>query len=129
MRQCSFAAAEKIFTIMDMAPEITDREEAAEAADSDIYSAAVTDAKMDADAGSDADTDSGADTNTNTNTPADKGGLIELETLRGEIEFQDVWFCYNPGEWVLKGVSFHIYPGQTAPLSVRQVPENRPFCL
>ena len=99
---------------MDMAPEITDREEAAEAADSDIYSAAVTDAKMDADAGSDADTDSGADTNTNTNTPADKGGLIELETLRGEIEFQDVWFCYNPGEWVLKGVSFHIYPGQTA---------------
>ena len=114
MLQRSFAAAEKIFTIMDMAPEITDREEAAEAADSDIYSAAVTDAKMDADAGSDADTDSGADTNTNTNTPADKGGLIELETLRGEIEFQDVWFCYNPGEWVLKGVSFHIYPGQTA---------------
>lgn len=110
MLQRSFAAAEKIFTIMDMAPEITDREEAAEAADSDIYSAAVTDAKMDADAGSDADTDSGADTN----TPADKGGLIELETLRGEIEFQDVWFCYNPGEWVLKGVSFHIYPGQTA---------------
>lgn len=114
MLQRSFAAAEKIFTIMDMAPEITDREEAAEAADSDIYSAAVTDAKMDANAGSDADTDSGADTNTNTNTPADKGGLIELETLRGEIEFQDVWFCYNPGEWVLKGVSFHIYPGQTA---------------
>ena len=114
MLQRSFAAAEKIFTIMDMAPEITDREEAAEAADSDIYSAAVTDAKMDADAGSDADTDSGVDTNTNTNTPADKGGLIELETLRGEIEFQDVWFCYNPGEWVLKGVSFHIYPGQTA---------------
>lgn len=118
MLQRSFAAAEKIFTIMDMAPEITDREEAAEAADSDIYSAAVTDADTDADAGSDADTDWGADTNTNTNTntnpPVDKGGLIELETLRGEIEFQDVWFCYNPGEWVLKGVSFHIYPGQTA---------------
>ena len=38
MLQRSFAAAEKIFTIMDMAPEITDREEAAEAADSDIYS-------------------------------------------------------------------------------------------
>lgn len=110
MLQRSFAAAEKIFTIMDMAPEITDREEAAEAADSDIYSAAVTDADTDADAGSDTDTDWGADTN----TPADKGGLIELETLRGEIEFQDVWFCYNPGEWVLKGVSFHIYPGQTA---------------
>nr|WP_290461988.1 ABC transporter ATP-binding protein [Acutalibacter muris] len=30
-----------------------------------------------------------------------------------EIEFKDVWFAYNPGEWVLKGVSFHISPRQT----------------
>ena len=70
MLQRSFAAAEKIFTIMDMAPEIVDVEEEEQ--------------------------------------------LIELETLRGEIEFRDVWFCYNPGQWVLKGVSFHVYPGQTA---------------
>ena len=24
-----------------------------------------------------------------------------------------MWFAYKPGEWVLKGVSFHIYPRQT----------------
>ena len=36
-----------------------------------------------------------------------------LEHIRGEIEFRDVWFSYKPDEWVLKGVSFHIRPGQT----------------
>ena len=70
--QRSFAAAEKIFTIMDMVPQITD--------------------------------ETGED------------GLIDLETIWGEIEFRDVWFCYNPGEWVLKGVSFHVEPGQTVAL-------------
>ncbi len=64
--QRSFAAAEKIFTIMDMTPEIVDDPEA-----------------------------------------------IELEEIRGEIEFKDVWFAYKPGEWVLKGVSFHVEPKQT----------------
>jgi ATP-binding cassette subfamily B protein len=43
----------------------------------------------------------------------DDPGAIELETIRGEIEFRDVWFAYKPGEWVLKGVSFHVQPGQT----------------
>ena len=38
---------------------------------------------------------------------------IELESIRGEIEFRDVWFAYKPGEWVLKGVSFHVDPRQT----------------
>ena len=66
MLQRSFAAAEKIFTIMDMAHEIVDDEDA-----------------------------------------------IELENIRGEIEFRDVWFAYKPGEWVLKGVSFHVQPKQT----------------
>ena len=66
MLQKSFASAEKIFTIMDMAHEIVDEEDA-----------------------------------------------IELEHIRGEIEFKDVWFAYKPGEWVLKGVSFHVQPKQT----------------
>ena len=66
MLQKSFASAEKIFTIMDMAPEVVDEE-----------------------------------------------GAVELETIRGEIEFKDVWFAYKPGEWVLKGVSFHVLPKQT----------------
>ena len=66
MLQRSFAAAEKIFTILDMAPQVVDEED-----------------------------------------------VIELESIRGEIEFQDVWFAYKPDQWVLKGVSFHIEPMQT----------------
>ena len=64
--QRSFAAAEKIFTIMDMVPEVVDEPDA-----------------------------------------------IELEEIRGEIEFKDVWFAYKPAEWVLKGVSFRVEPKQT----------------
>ena len=66
MLEQSFAAAEKIFTILDMVPEVVDEPDA-----------------------------------------------IELKEIKGEIEFKDVWFAYNPGEWVLKGVSFHVYPKQT----------------
>ena len=66
MLQRSFASSEKIFTILDMVPEVVDEEDA-----------------------------------------------IELDEIRGEIEFRDVWFCYKPDEWVLKGVSFHVQPKQT----------------
>jgi len=64
--QSAFASAEKIFTIMDMVPEVVDEPDA-----------------------------------------------IELDEIKGEIEFKDVWFAYKPGEWVLKGVSFHVSPRQT----------------
>ena len=64
--QKSFASAEKIFTIMDMKPEVVDEPDA-----------------------------------------------MELDEIRGEIEFKDVWFAYKEGEWVLKGVSFHVEPKQT----------------
>ena len=64
--QSAFASSEKIFTIMDMVPEVVDAPDA-----------------------------------------------IELEEIKGEIEFKDVWFAYKPGEWVLKGVSFHVQPRQT----------------
>ena len=43
----------------------------------------------------------------------DEPDAIELDEIKGEIEFKDVWFAYNPGEWVLKGVSFHVSPKQT----------------
>ena len=66
MLQRSFASAEKIFTILDMEPEVVDEPDA-----------------------------------------------MELDRIRGEIEFRDVWFAYKPGEWVLKGVSFHVEPRQT----------------
>lgn len=44
----------------------------------------------------------------------DAPDATELETVRGEIEFKDVWFSYVEGEWVLKGVSFHVMPKETA---------------
>lgn len=43
----------------------------------------------------------------------DAPDAIELTDIRGEIEFRDVWFSYIPGEWVLKGVSFHVNPKET----------------
>ena len=64
--QSAFASAEKIFTIMDMVPEVVDEPDA-----------------------------------------------IELENIRGEIEFKNVWFAYKEGEWVLQDVSFHVEPRQT----------------
>ena len=66
MLQKSFASSEKIFTIMDMAPQMVDDEDA-----------------------------------------------MELDEIKGEIEFKDVWFAYKEDEWVLKGVSFHVAPKQT----------------
>ena len=41
-------------------------------------------------------------------------GILSKARLRGEIEFQDVWFRYggDSSDWVLKGVSFRIEPGQ-----------------
>ena len=64
--QSAFASAEKIFTVFDMQPEITDEPDA-----------------------------------------------IELDSIRGDIEFKNVWFAYNEGEWVLRDVSFSVKAGQT----------------
>ena len=43
----------------------------------------------------------------------DEPDAIELDQLRGEIEFKDVWFAYKPDQWVLQGVSFKVEPRQT----------------
>ncbi len=43
----------------------------------------------------------------------DAPDAIELTEVKGEIEFRDVWFAYKEGEWVLKGVSFHVNAGDT----------------
>ena len=64
--QSAFASAEKIFTILDMNPEVVDAPDA-----------------------------------------------IELDEVRGDIEFKNVWFAYNEGEWVLKDVSFKVEAKQT----------------
>lgn len=44
----------------------------------------------------------------------DAEDAIEIENVRGEIEFKNVWFAYKPGEWVLRDVSFKVEAGQTA---------------
>ncbi|HEY5615818.1 MAG TPA: ABC transporter ATP-binding protein [Bacteroidota bacterium] len=53
-------------------------------------------------------------------TIAEPAQPVPLDKVRGEIEFRDVWFAYNvpsdgarSPEWVLKGISFHIKPGET----------------
>ena len=64
--QFAFASAEKIFSVLDMEPEVVDTE-----------------------------------------------GAVEMEKIEGNIEFRNVWFAYNEGEWVLRDVSFKIKAGQT----------------
>ncbi len=43
----------------------------------------------------------------------DEEDAIEIDELKGEIEFRDVWFAYVPDEWVLKGVSFQVHANDT----------------
>ncbi|MBR3966730.1 MAG: ABC transporter ATP-binding protein [Clostridia bacterium] len=43
----------------------------------------------------------------------DDPDAIELGEVKGDIEFKNVWFAYNEGEWVLKDVSFKVRSGQT----------------
>ena len=38
------------------------------------------------------------------------------ETLKGEIEFRNVWFAYNDDDYVLRDVSFKVEPGEKVAL-------------
>jgi ATP-binding cassette subfamily B protein len=38
---------------------------------------------------------------------------IPLEHVTGRVEFKDVWFAYNDEDWVLRGISFAIAPGES----------------
>ncbi|HKK79498.1 MAG TPA: ABC transporter ATP-binding protein [Phaeodactylibacter sp.] len=40
-------------------------------------------------------------------------GKIEPEQLQGKIEFDQVYFAYNPPEYVLKDINFEVEPGET----------------
>ncbi|MBD78675.1 MAG: antibiotic ABC transporter ATP-binding protein [Crocinitomicaceae bacterium] len=42
----------------------------------------------------------------------DKGKLAPVE-LKGEIEFKNLWFAYNPDDWILKNVNFQVNKGET----------------
>jgi len=48
--------------------------------------------------------------------PQEPSGERRIPMLRGEIEFQDVWFAYRDEEWVLKGISFRVAPGERVAL-------------
>ncbi|MBN1638903.1 MAG: ATP-binding cassette domain-containing protein, partial [Ignavibacteriales bacterium] len=37
---------------------------------------------------------------------------IQINDVKGKIEFQNVYFAYNPNEYVLKNISFRIEPGE-----------------
>ncbi len=46
---------------------------------------------------------------------------VELDRVRGAIEFKNVWFAYEENEdgepdWILKDISFTVEPGETAAL-------------
>lgn len=43
----------------------------------------------------------------------DAEDAIELNDIKGEIEFKNVWFRYIEDEWILKDVSFKINAGDT----------------
>ena len=43
----------------------------------------------------------------------DEPDAIELDHIDGNIEFKNVWFAYNGGEWVLRDVSFKVNAKET----------------
>ena len=47
-------------------------------------------------------------------TVNDTPGAADTEKIHGDIEFKNVWFEYEPGEWILKDLSFKIRAGETA---------------
>jgi ATP-binding cassette subfamily B protein/subfamily B ATP-binding cassette protein MsbA len=48
--------------------------------------------------------------------PPDPPGTLELGSMKGRIEFENVTFAYEPGRPVLSDVDFTIEPGQTVAL-------------
>lgn len=43
----------------------------------------------------------------------DSENPVSLNKTKGKIEFKNVWFAYNDEEWILKNISFTIFPGET----------------
>ena len=43
----------------------------------------------------------------------DEEDAIDVENFKGKIEFKNVWFAHDKDNWVLKDVSFVVYPKQT----------------
>jgi ATP-binding cassette subfamily B protein len=47
----------------------------------------------------------------------DAPGALAMARARGEVEFRDVWFQYRDREEVLRGLKFHIKPGEMVGLA------------
>jgi ATP-binding cassette subfamily B protein len=43
----------------------------------------------------------------------EQSGSFKPDKLQGEVDFENVWFAYTDEDYVLKGVNFHINPGDT----------------
>ena len=43
-------------------------------------------------------------------------GTLQPATIRGAIDFNNVWFAYDEEKWVLRDLSFHVNPGETLAL-------------
>ena len=37
---------------------------------------------------------------------------VQLGRIRGEVEFRNVWFCYEPEQWILKDLNLTVRPGE-----------------
>ncbi|MDX8345097.1 ABC transporter ATP-binding protein [Rossellomorea sp. YZS02] len=46
----------------------------------------------------------------------DEGDAVEIDSVKGKVEFQQVSFSYEKGEQTLENVSFSIQPGETVAL-------------
>ena len=42
----------------------------------------------------------------------DKPDAVPCSRVQGAVDFKDVWFAYEPGQWVLKGIDLRIAPGE-----------------
>lgn len=51
-----------------------------------------------------------------TQEKTENAGNHQPEILKGDVEFQNVWFAYNEEKWVLKDISFRVKPGETLAL-------------
>ncbi|MPR32260.1 ABC transporter ATP-binding protein [Salmonirosea aquatica] len=47
------------------------------------------------------------------NDYTENNGTYEPQTVRGKVEFKNVWFAYNEDEYVLKDINFHMNEGET----------------
>lgn len=50
------------------------------------------------------------------NKVMDKPDALPMPKIMGEVRFDDVWFEYEPGQPVLKGIDMHVQPGEMVAL-------------